>query len=275
MKKTDMIIFAGQSNMQGQTEGLPEDNTTVGRAYEYRYAEDICVPLKHPVGENLTVDGKAETVDFTDLHGALQNCALLASWENSANMVPAFCRSYISETDHHVVAVHTAKGSSDISLWQPGEVCYEGMCLKIRAAMRKVQPDSLYIVWLQGESDAILGKSREYYMEKLANLNCSLREQFPIKKFGIILVGEFTKDERDQQIIRAQKDICRENDGFLMLTTATEELVHRKEYMNPKVAGHYSILGQEYLGTAAGKALGQYEITGNIAVPVSPVGDVF
>ena len=32
----DVIIFCGQSNMQGQTEGLPEVNEAVYGALEYR-----------------------------------------------------------------------------------------------------------------------------------------------------------------------------------------------------------------------------------------------
>ena len=36
IKKADIIIFGGQSNMQGQTESLSEDEI-VGNAYEYKY----------------------------------------------------------------------------------------------------------------------------------------------------------------------------------------------------------------------------------------------
>ena len=33
----DIIIFAGQSNMQGETEGLPLNNEPVRNALEYRF----------------------------------------------------------------------------------------------------------------------------------------------------------------------------------------------------------------------------------------------
>ena len=46
----DIIIFGGQSNMQGQTEGLPQDNALVQGALEYRYLTDEFIPLLHPVG---------------------------------------------------------------------------------------------------------------------------------------------------------------------------------------------------------------------------------
>ena len=49
----DIIIFGGQSNMQGQTEGLPQENEPVAGALEYRYLTDECIPLQHPVGEDV------------------------------------------------------------------------------------------------------------------------------------------------------------------------------------------------------------------------------
>ena len=35
--KVDIIIFGGQSNMQGQTESLPEENREIEGALEYKF----------------------------------------------------------------------------------------------------------------------------------------------------------------------------------------------------------------------------------------------
>ena len=43
--------------MQGQSECLSEDNV-VENAFEYKFLTDESVPLKNPVGENITVDFK-------------------------------------------------------------------------------------------------------------------------------------------------------------------------------------------------------------------------
>ena len=51
--KTDILIFSGQSNMQGQTEALPFPNDPVSDALEYRLLTDSLVPLMHPVGETI------------------------------------------------------------------------------------------------------------------------------------------------------------------------------------------------------------------------------
>ena len=44
MKKIDVIIFGGQSNMQGQTEMLTNADI-VERAYEYRLLEGVYEPI--------------------------------------------------------------------------------------------------------------------------------------------------------------------------------------------------------------------------------------
>ena len=60
----DLLIFVGQSNMQGQTERLSE-NKIVDRAYEYKLIKDSIEPLKNPIGENITFNYK-EGFDCSD-----------------------------------------------------------------------------------------------------------------------------------------------------------------------------------------------------------------
>lgn len=58
------------------------------------------------------------------------------------------------------------------------------------------------------------------------------------------------------EILSAQDEICREDEGFLMLTDISSDLNAKREYMNPKVKGHYSAKGLECLGRAAAETLG-------------------
>ena len=56
----DIIVFSGQSNMQGQTEGLPTLTSplpVVDGALKYRYLTDLLEPLLHPVGEDIVING--------------------------------------------------------------------------------------------------------------------------------------------------------------------------------------------------------------------------
>lgn len=264
MKSADILIFGGQSNMQGQSESLSECAPVVG-ASEYRFTSDALVPLQNPVGENLTRDyvpgiafqKNSNVFEWRDMH------VLGGACYGHTNLVPAFCRAYLAQTKGEVVAVHAAKGSTQIHEWLPSAAGYEALVKKASAAIRKASEryaiKGIYFVWLQGESDAIFSVRCSEYTERLHLLNNALKKDLGIQKFGIIRVGRFVNDERDDEIIRAQTEICRTDSDFLMLTEKATELNQIPKYMNPEVAGHFSALGLETLGSLAGEALGRYE----------------
>lgn len=259
----DILIFSGQSNMQGQTEALSE-NEVVKDAFEYKFLSDTLSPLKNPVGEDIRPDGTAGYVLLpdTDLSVWKDDNVLGSACYKNTNMVPEFCRAYVKETNSDVVAVHAAKGSTEISCWLPGSECFDMMIKKSVAAINKVKSESeighIYFIWLQGESDAFAGVGKDEYKKDLISLYEILKNRLGIDSFAIIRVGRFTNDERDFEIINAQSEVVKENTGFLMLTEIASELYDKAEYINPFVAGHYSAKGQELIGKTAGKALGEF-----------------
>ena len=259
----DVIIFAGQSNMQGETERLSE-NESVRDAYEYLWLSNKIVPLQNPVGENVRYDGTAgyALAAGEDIPNWLKDHVLGAACYGHTNLVPAFCRAYIDQCENSVLAVHAAKGSTVIAQWLPETAGYRALVEKASAAIKKAKREhdvqKVYVVWLQGESDSISGNSKEYYKEKLLLLEQNLKNDLQIDKFAVIRVGCFTNDERDWQIIEAQDELCREHEDFLMLTTMAVELNKDPECMNSNVHGHYSAKGLEILGNAAGGALGKF-----------------
>lgn len=255
--------------MQGQTETLTNTDIVKG-AYEYRLLEGKHVPLKNPVGENIRYDRSQENTDMEaklqmGFQEILDTFVLLASCDGHTNLVPEFCRSYLAHSDGEaeVLAVPVAKGSTQIHEWLPGTEGYKAISEKVQSAIAHIQQEykvrHIFFTWLQGESDAIAGVSKDTYKERLVQLNSALKSDFEIEKFGIIRVGCFTNDEKDWEMIDAQSEICRENRDFLMLTDIATTLNKLPEYMNPYVAGHYSAKGLEKLGAEAGKTLGTYE----------------
>lgn len=258
----DILIFSGQSNMQGQSEVLTDAVPVIG-AYEYKWLSDQLVPLCNPVGENITYDktaGEAVTKE-TNVHAWLEEHVTGAACYGNTNLVPKFCENYRKAAGGEILAVHIAKGSTEIKEWLPGTLGYEMIVEKAAAAVRKAKEnhrvDHIYFVWLQGESDAIAGNDKGYYKEKIQLLNHSLKKALGIENFAIIRVGRFTNDDRDMEIIHAQDEVCRENQDFMMLTEIATELNVQAEYMNPFVAGHYSAKGLEKLGEVAGAVLGR------------------
>lgn len=262
----DVIIFGGQSNMQGQSEALT-DSRPVSGAYEYRWLTNSLVPLKNPVGEDIKNDrtqGYAATEDMSEamMVKYINDHLLCSACYGYTNLVPKFCESYISRTGSAVIAVSAAKGSTSIKEWLPDTPGYEMLVEKAKAAIRKASAETVvrnvFFVWLQGESDALKNTAKSAYKDAMLLLNRGLKHDVGIHMFGVIRVGRYTKGERDDVIIRAQDEVCAENDGFLMLTTIAAELNRHDEYMNLRKTGHFNAKGLERLGSEAGASLGEF-----------------
>lgn len=250
--------------MQGQSETLTSAEV-IENAYEYKFLEDRIMPLKNPVGEDIDYDHNAgyNFTPETNQADWLRDNVTGSSCYGNTNLVPEFCRAYTALAEKKVLAVHIAKGSTEIADWLPGSQGYDIILKKASAAVKKVRESGesgnrIFFVWLQGESDAIFGKSKAYYKQKINDLYAVLKTDIGIEKFGIIRVGRFTNDERDLEIISAQDEVCQENEDFLMLTQDAVWLNEQSEYMNPYVGGHYSARGLEKLGSKAGTYLGAY-----------------
>ena len=251
----DVIIFGGQSNMQGQTGAMPEINEPVERALEYKVLGNVLEPLKLPVGE--------------DLGG---NKYLLGASHNCGSLIPAFCRAYISESGKDVVAISACRGDTTVEDWQKGTYRYRTACDKIKKGIAKAKTlgevDHIYFVWLQGESDAIIESTEDEYLERIVRLKNTLKNELGIEKFGIIKVGYFyctsqwhkggdyeTKKRCDETIMQAQERAVAEDSDFIMLTRVCTELSMKPEYINPEASGHYNNAAMDIIGTEAGKAL--------------------
>ena len=146
----DVIFFGGQSNMEGQTDKIPSDTSPVPGAVEYKFLTNTFVPLQHPAGEDVPP-------------------YLFGANYGHGSLLPDFCRSYLSVSHSKVAAVHAAKGATALAEWMPGGELYAAAVKKQQAALEALgdQVDRVFYVWLQGESDAILGVSEEEYLKKL------------------------------------------------------------------------------------------------------------
>lgn len=260
----DVLWFMGQSNMQGQTERLTEDNAPIENAFEYRFFTDNLIPLKNPVGEFILKDlSKGWDVPKNVVADQIREWqiahALGGSVSGNTNLVPKFCKHYTEITGKKVVAVHTAKGATVVKEWLPDDVVFEVAWKKMQKAVECIKKsfeiDKIYCVWLQGESDAIAGTCKETYIEQMIELKNNAKKDFGVDKFGIIKVGRFTTTGRDQVIFDAQETLPLVDSDFLMLSRITEDLIDDPAYMNPYARGHYNSDGQEKIGTHAGTNL--------------------
>ncbi len=253
----DVLIFCGQSNMQGSTEGCPVENEPIQGALEYKVHTDELVPLKHPVGETL-------------------GTFILSAGRDGGSLVPDFCRAYHEETGRKCVAIHVAKGASTVGEWRYGTQRYYHAVGKIKQGIAKIKQteevDKVYLVWLQGESDAIIGTSENEYLSRLCELKNCLKRDVPIDKFGLIRVGHFisvlnwnlgiTQEEkiaREEAIMRAQERAVEEDSDFVMLTRVCKELSLNPSYLNDVDPGHFNNAAMKIIGEEAGRALAKLQ----------------
>ncbi|MBR3691590.1 MAG: hypothetical protein IKL89_02670 [Clostridia bacterium] len=261
MSGLDIIIFAGQSNMQGQAEGRYLEGAVPG-AYEYRFLTDSIRPLADPVGENIRPDGREGYPPCTGdipLSQWLADHTLGQACGGNACLAPAACAAVHAATGREVLAIHAAKGSTEIHQWLPGTEGYASLVRKVQAGIRKAGEHhtvrSVSLLWLQGESDALFHCPRETYAARLIALGEAMQRDFGLERFGLIRVGHFCKTDWDEGIIAAQEEVCAAHPLFSMLTRLTEELEQHPENMNPHVGGHFGAAGLQKLGRAAGEAL--------------------
>lgn len=239
----DVLIFSGQSNMQGQTEILPSDNEPVKNILEYRHKTHCLQPLVHPVGE-----------DIEDL--------LLAAHEGHGSLLPDFCKAYQKECGNNVVAVHVAKGATCLSDWLSGTRRFEQTSEKIQAAIalaeRMEKVENIFFIWLQGESDALAKTEEKVYLRQLIEFKNSLERRVDIKLFCIIRVGFFSQEKiYDRAVMRAQERAARTDKDFCILTRICSKLSCRNKFLNPYAAGHFNNAGMRIIGCKAGKKLGK------------------
>ena len=242
----DLLIFSGQSNMEGQTEGCPDDRTPVEGAIEYKYLQEKYTTLQHPAGE-----------DIVPYFGG--------ACFGGGCMLPDFCRTYHRIRGVLTAAVHVALGATRIDQWLPETEQYGMVLKKCRAAIAAAPEaiEHIYFIWLQGESDAIAKRSSEEYFNMLTTLKNALKADLGIEKFGIIRVGYFAECydnpvEDDLAIIEAQERAAAVDGDFLMLSRLTETISRDPDFINPFERGHYNNRALTMLGTDAAETLARY-----------------
>lgn len=260
-KKMDILIFAGQSNMEGST-GEKCAEPPVEGAFEYRYLTNELKELKNPVGENIN-------------GGVLTQSEL-----GNGSLVPFFCKEYKKRTNNRVTAIHIAKGGSSIESWLPETERFKIATTKVLNGIKKVQEsfvvEKIYFIWLQGESDAIKRTGTDIYKKMLIKFKNALKETVKIDKFAIIQQGYFSefagwvegskeeKRKHDEEIMEAFSLAEKEDKDFIILTKICVKLSREQKWLNPKEYGpHFNNAAMAIIGEKAGNALALYRNKNN------------
>ena len=213
VKTVDIVIFAGQSNMSGcggnaaLSPAVPND---VG--YEFR-------PLTDPSGLHPIVEpfGRGDCGYLSD-NNAVRNGSLVSSFVNA----------YYGATGVPVVAVSASRGATDSAYWASSSARSE---LLTRYTLTKsfLQSNHMtvrrsFVVFLQGESDAVEGVKPAQYQ---ANINAAFNPLFiaGLERVYVITPGHPRGNAGIYDpIIQAQIDLCNRDSRFTLASTTLRNL---------------------------------------------------
>lgn len=248
LKEADLILFMGQSNMSGAGGNAKEAPELIkGAGYEYRAItepEKLCV-LTEPFGEKEHKEGYLDDRELLTRGGSL---------------VTAFINAYYEETKERVVAVSASRGSARISSFNNHLV--EDVIERLENAKRvmtqeRVNIRHIYMVWMQGETDAYLGISKEQYIGEMQKLLHTL-QPYGVEKCFVIQIGNGMYDgvPFDTAAMHGiQEELCETDENFVMISTLAKT-ISESPYMEDGI--HFTQKGLNLLGEDAGKTMGNY-----------------
>ncbi len=242
----DIIVFAGQSNMTGVGNAGEALKLTPGAGYAYNYMtnrDDFSV-LKEPFGYNQD-DGYFMNGDYC-----------------RGSMVTAFVNKYYEQTKTPVIAVPAScVGSGSVS-WK--DFRYKGVIERLNAAIEVVEAKNLktghvYMVWMQGENDAFANMKASTHKNNLTKMYNKIKKKTPVEQCMVISIANYTRGnsmgKKFKRIQKAQKDLCKSNKNFTMLTTKATSL---SDAYFQEDGIHIIQKGLNTIGRYAGKAAGKY-----------------
>lgn len=260
--EVDLIIFMGQSNMSGAGGNAAQAPALVyGAGYEFRAITDAnnLYVLKEPFGEN---EHKENGCDDRFI------------LKRSGTMVTAFVNAYYENTGTPVVAVSASRGSTHVREWAHGETkLKEDAAERLTCARNYLEQNGfrirhIYMVWYQGESDAISRTPAYSYKRDFLSF-FSYMQGFGVEKCFMVEIGYHFRDSEQgswgkaegyQAIMLAQTEICRESENIILATTIAPELQDKSNKWYDEV--HFNQNSLNRIGWEAGQRAGQYTISG-------------
>ena len=248
LKEADLILFMGQSNMSGAGGNAKEAPELIkGAGYEYRaisQPEELCV-LAEPFGENENREG------YLDDRGLIPR---------NGSLVTSFVNAYYEQTGERVVAVSASRGSARISSFN--DYLLEDVIQRLENAKRvmtekKVNIRHIYMVWLQGETDAYLEIQKEEYIGEMQKMLFTL-QPYGVEKCFVIQIGNGICDGVAfdcTEMQKTQEQLCETDENFVLVSTLGKSL-SEPPYMEDGI--HFTQQALNILGEDAGTNAGKY-----------------
>ena len=266
-KKIDIIVFAGQSNMMGHgnAEEAPSLRKNAGFAYLPVTGRGKLSPLTEPFGRD-------------EHDGYFMNIYMDENYA-TGSMVTAFVNAYYAQTKTPVLAVPASMLGTGSQSWAARR--YKGVVNRVKAAGKAAKKagykvDHVYMVWMQGESDATAmqreedgtcesGMDEDVYIKNVKTMYKKIKKQAKTDKCFVIRIPSYYGEMKDpyganwnvyfKKIQKAQTRLCNENDDFVMIYSKTPSM--GAGYMQEDFL-HINQQGLNRIGKTAGKNAGKY-----------------
>ena len=267
-KKTiDVIVFAGQSNMMGHGNAKGAPSVKKKSAYAY-------LPVSSP--------GKVS--GFSEPFGSQENDKYINNMMGDENlatgsMVSAFVKAYYKETKTPVLAVPCAMQGTGSYSW--ASMRYQAIIDRASAAQKAAKKAGykvghVYLVWMQGESDALAMQKNEdgtcdttmspdEHIKNVRTMFKRVKKKAGFSKCFVIRIPSFYGSQTDpygekwssyyKLIQNAQISLCADYDDFVMAYANTPKL--SKKYLQSD-GMHLTQAGLNKVGTGAGSYVGKY-----------------
>lgn len=254
---TDLIMFAGQSNMagRGEAEAAQCCPPSVGLEYRAVTVPDRLVPIEEPFG---FAENRAGGIDD----------ALGKTTKKSGSMVSAFVNAYAAATGRSVVAVSASEGGTSTARWL--EALAADAADRLRSALTFLQgqgtaPAHVLVVWCQGETDGGHGVTGEEYRQNFAHI-WEMLKQAGAEQCGLIQIGHYNyvaypisqegedglaEDARYEVIRQAQEQLCEELPDVALVGSFAPYISLMKDHF------HYHQQAYEEVGAQAGNTFGK------------------
>lgn len=245
--EVDLIVFAGQSNMCGSGGNASLAPTPKkGTAYEFDITTKSkrTILMKEPFGEG------------TNRANGLESSGM---YSTKGTLVSAFCINYYKQTKTPVVGLSCAWGGSSTNTWlNRGLLTKTQKNLKLakkQLKKNKIKIRHIYMVWYQGESDAMQSISESTYISRMKKIYKKMK-RIGVEKVFVIRIGHnLAAPDMNYSIMKAQDKLCSQNKNFVLVSKKASKYLDRSCYSDTI---HLNQKSLNAVGYEAGKTAGKY-----------------
>lgn len=254
----DLIVFAGQSNMAGRgitseehPETYPDADDGVGYEFRAISSPNTLYEIAEPFGLNENKTG-----------------GLNDGSNKTGGSVVSFANAYYKYGGVPIIAVSASEGATDLQEWLEGYSSNTGRlydaCQRLQSAvnycsMNDIKIRHKFVVWLQGETDAVNIDNQLYTITDYVNYWEQIQTAFKYygaEKLLVIRIGKRggpggadTGNTMYDPVIEKQTELCRTDNDLVMICTDLAGM-RARGYM--KDQSHYYQVAYNEFGTYAG-----------------------